>query len=112
MIEAVAAAVQMLDTRPPNSRRILFLLSESRDRRSKMKLAGAIVLAQRAPESLHLSRLPIPPTRPLGPRAPEDNPSMPGGPDYMGGVVDLFRLGMTKHRRSLRARHRRPPSGV
>jgi VWFA-related protein len=93
MIEAVAAAVQMLDTRPPNSRRILFLLSESRDRRSKMKLAEAIELAQRAGVTIFPATYSAYAT-PWTAR-PEDNPPMPGGPDYMGGVVDLFRLGMT-----------------
>src|ERR1700678_95348 len=48
MIEAVAQSVQMLDQRPLNSRRILLVLSESRDRRSKMKLGDVIVMAQRA----------------------------------------------------------------
>ncbi len=38
----------MLETRPENSRRILLILSESRDRGSKMKLAPAIEMAQRA----------------------------------------------------------------
>ncbi len=93
MIEAVAESVKMLDARPLNSRRILLILSESRDRRSKMKLADAIVMAQRAGVLIYPATYSAYAT-PWTAR-PEDNPSMPGGPDYMGGVVDLMRLGTT-----------------
>lgn len=93
MIDAVAAAVQMLETRPLNSRRILLTLSESRDRRSKLKLADVVVMAQRAGVTIFpatYSAYATPWTA-----KPEDNPPMPGGPDYMGGMVDLLRLGKT-----------------
>jgi VWFA-related protein len=93
MIEAVAEAVQMLNTRPENSRRILLILSESRDRRSKMKLADAIVMAQRAGVLIYPATYSAYAT-PWTARS-EDNPPMPGGPDYMGGVIDLWRLGTT-----------------
>jgi VWFA-related protein len=93
MIEAVAEAVQMLTTRPANSRRILLILSESRDRRSKLKLADAIVMAQRAGVLIYPATYSAYAT-PWTARS-EDNPPMPGGPDYMGGVIDLWRLGTT-----------------
>ena len=93
MIDAVAESVQMLDTRPLNSRRILLILSESRDRRSKLKLPDVIVMAQRTGVIIYPATYSAYAT-PWTAR-PEDNPSMPGGPDYMGGMVDLFRLGMT-----------------
>jgi VWFA-related protein len=93
MIEAVAQSVQMLDQRPLNSRRILLVLSESRDRRSKMKLADVIVMAQRAGVLIYPATYSAYAT-PWTARS-EDNPSMPGGPDYMGGMIDLVRLGTT-----------------
>lgn len=93
MIEAVAEAVRMLDTRPQNSRRILLILSESRDRRSKMKLADAIMMAQRAGVLIYPATYSAYAT-PWTARS-EDNPPMPGGPDYMGGMIDLLRLGTT-----------------
>ena len=91
MIDAVAQSTQMLDTRPLNSRRILLILSESRDRRSKLKLPDVIVMAQRTGVIIYPATYSAYAT-PWTAR-PEDNPSMPGGPDYTGGVVDLFRLG-------------------
>jgi len=48
LIDAVAEGVKMLAARPENSRRIMLIISESRDRGSKMKLAQAVELAQRA----------------------------------------------------------------
>jgi VWFA-related protein len=93
MIDAVVEAVQMLETRPEGSRRVLLLLSESRDRGSRTKLPQAIELLQRAGVTVYpatYSAYATPWTA-----KPEDNPPMPGGPDYMGGVVDLFRLGKT-----------------
>jgi VWFA-related protein len=93
MIEAVAESVQMLDKRPLNSRRIVLILSESRDRRSKMKLADVIVMAQRAGVLIYPATYSAYAT-PWTARS-EDNPPMPGGPDYMGGMIDLLRLGTT-----------------
>src|ERR1700690_2818684 len=48
LIDAVAEGVRMLDTRAANHRRVMLILSESRDRGSKMKLPAAVELAQRA----------------------------------------------------------------
>jgi VWFA-related protein len=48
LIDAVAEGVKMLTARPENSRRIILIVSESRDRGSKMKLAQAVEQAQRA----------------------------------------------------------------
>ena len=48
LIDAIVEGVKMLDTRPPNNRRVMLILSESRDRGSKRKLSEAIELAQRA----------------------------------------------------------------
>src|SRR5580704_7462917 len=48
MLDAVAESVRMLSTRNQNRRRILLILSESRDRGSKAKLPAVIELVQRA----------------------------------------------------------------
>jgi VWFA-related protein len=91
MIDAVGQSVSMLETRPENSRRILLLLSESRDRGSKSKLPEAIELAQRAGVTIFPATYSVHATPWTA--KPEDNPSMPGGPDYMGGIIELARLG-------------------
>ena len=93
MIDAVDQSVRMLAGRPENSRRILLILSESRDRGSKTKLADAIELAQRASVTVYPATYSVYATPWTA--KPEDNPSMPGGENYIGGLVDLFRLGKT-----------------
>jgi VWFA-related protein len=47
MIDAVAESVRMLAARPPNRRRVLLLVGESRDRGSQTKLEEAVTLTQR-----------------------------------------------------------------
>ncbi len=47
MIDAVAESVRMLAARPPNRRRVVLLIGETRDRGSKTKLDDAVTLAQR-----------------------------------------------------------------
>jgi VWFA-related protein len=56
-----------------------------------MKLPQAVELAQRAGVTVYpatYSAYATPWTA-----KPEDNPPMPGGADYIGGLIDLFRLG-------------------
>jgi VWFA-related protein len=48
MFDAMLEAVKLLESRPENNRRILFLLSESRDRGSRAKLPDVIERVQRA----------------------------------------------------------------
>jgi len=47
LLDAVLEGVKMLDTRPPNNRRVMLILSESRDRGSKANLKTAMEMAQR-----------------------------------------------------------------
>jgi VWFA-related protein len=93
LIDAVGESVRLLETRPENSRRVLLILSESRDRGSKMKLAQAIELVQRAGVTAY------PATYSAQASAwtakPEDNPPMPGGPNYLGAIGELVRMGKT-----------------
>lgn len=91
MLDAVAESVKMLQTQPENRRRVLILLSESRDRSSKMKLPEALELAQRAGVMVYPATYSVYATPWTA--KPEDNPPVPG--DLHDGLVDLFRLGKT-----------------
>jgi VWFA-related protein len=95
MLDAASAGIKMLETRPESSRRILLILSESRDRGSHLKLPAVIEEAQRAgvliypaTYSAHLT--------PWTARS-EDNPNMPGGDahsiDFITSGIELARLG-------------------
>ncbi len=83
----------MLETRPESSRRVLLILSESRDRGSKMKLAPAIEMAQRAGVTVYPATYSTQAT--AWTAKPEDNPPMPGDPDYLGAIGELVRMGKT-----------------
>ena len=94
LIDAVAEGVKMLETRSPNYRRVMLILSESRDRGSKSKLSDAIELAQRAGVVVY----PVTYSTQSSAFAskPEDAPSMPGGSnnvDLLGGAIELTRIG-------------------
>jgi len=91
MIDAAEKAIEMLAARPESSRRILVMLSESRDRGSQAKLTEAIEQAQRAGVMIY------PATYSAHAIAwtarPEDDPVLPGGPDYIRALGELFRKG-------------------
>lgn len=91
LVDAVAEGVRMLATRPANNRRIMLILSESRDRGSKMKLADAIEQAQRAGVVIYAGTYSA--QGASWTSKPENAPPMPGGPDYLGGIGELVRLG-------------------
>jgi VWFA-related protein len=92
MIDAAAASVKMLETRPESSRRVLLILSESRDRGSKAKLPQVIEQAQRAGVMIYPATYSVHAT-PWTAR-PEDNPTMPGGPGpILGTIIELARMG-------------------
>jgi VWFA-related protein len=96
LIDAVIEGVKMLDTRPPNNRRVMLILSESRDRGSKSKLSEAIELAQRAGVAVYPATYSVQGSTFVSKSA--DSPSMPGGDDnvdLLGGVIELGRIGKT-----------------
>ncbi len=93
LLDAIAESVRMLETRPESSRRVLLILSESRDRGSKTKLAPAIEMVQRAGVTVYPATYSTQAT--AWTAKPEDNPPMPGGPDYLGAIGELVRLGKT-----------------
>jgi VWFA-related protein len=83
----------MLETRPEGYRRVMLVLGESRDRGSKMKLPQAIELVQRAGVIMYMATY----SAAAAPwiTRPEDAPPLPGGPDNLGGIAELVRLGKT-----------------
>jgi VWFA-related protein len=96
LIDAVIEGVKMLDTRPPNNRRVMLILSESRDRGSKSKLSEAIELAQRAGVVVYPATYSVQSSTFVS--KPSDSPSMPGGDnsvDLLGGAIELGRIGKT-----------------
>ena len=96
LIDAVIEGVKMLDTRPPNNRRVMLILSESRDRGSKSKLSEAIELAQRVGVAVYPATYSVQGSTFVSKSA--DSPSMPGGDnnvDLLGGAIELGRIGKT-----------------
>ena len=94
LIDAVVEGVKMLDTRPPNNRRVMLILSESRDRGSKTKLREAIELAQRAGVVVYPATYSVQGF--LICFEALDSPPMPGGDnsvDLLGGAIELGRIG-------------------
>jgi hypothetical protein len=55
LIDAVAEGVDMLATRPEQSRRVMLVFSESRDRGSLLKTPAVIEKAQRAGVSIYIA---------------------------------------------------------
>ena len=94
LIDAVAEGVKMLDTRSPNNRRVMLILSESRDRGSKSKLSDVIEQAQRAGVAVYAATYSVQGSTFLS--SPSTSPSMPGGDgnlDILGGALELARIG-------------------
>jgi VWFA-related protein len=93
MIDAVIEGMKLLDTRPENYRRIMILMGESRDRGSKHKLAEAVEMAQRA--GVVIYSLTYSAQGEAWTSSSENAPPMPGGPDYIGAIGELARMGKT-----------------
>ncbi len=94
LIDAVAEGIRRLDTRPPNNRRVMLILSESRDRGSKGKLSEVIEQAQRAGVVVYPATYSVQGSTFLS--SPSTSPSMPGGDDtvnILGGIQELARIG-------------------
>jgi VWFA-related protein len=93
MIDAVIEGMKMLDTRPENYRRIMIVMGESRDRGSKHKLVEAVEMAQRAGTVIY--SLTYSAQGEAWTSSSENAPPMPGGPDYIGAIGELTRMGKT-----------------
>jgi VWFA-related protein len=93
LIDAAIEGMKMLDTRPENYRRIMIVLGESRDRGSKRRLAEAVEMAQRA--GVVIYSLTYSAQGEAWTSSSDNDPSMPGGPDYIGAIGELGRLGKT-----------------
>lgn len=93
LIDAAIAGMEMLATRPENYRRIMLVLGESRDRGSRHKLAEAIEMAQRAGVVVYFITYSA--QGQAWTSSAEDAPGVAGGPDYIGGLGELARMGKT-----------------
>ena len=120
LLDAAAEAIRLLDARP-NSRRVLLLIAETRDRGSEAKLDDVIRAAQTAgvtvyaatysafrtgflakPEDVQPPRrtrpLPLPSGKPVSDPVGESIPANSGAQstDLLGGIGELARLGKEK----------------
>ncbi|MEQ1945827.1 MAG: VWA domain-containing protein [Bryobacteraceae bacterium] len=95
MIDAISESTKMLATRPENYRRVLLILSESRDRGSKAKLTDVIEETQRAGVAVYSGTYSVQASAFTA--KPEDNPSMPAPAgatwDIGATMVEFGRLG-------------------
>jgi VWFA-related protein len=90
MIDAIIAGMKMLDTRPENYRRIMIVMGESRDRGSQHPLKEAIEEAQRSGAVVY--SLTYSAEGQAWTSSSDNDPSMPGGPDYVGAISELSRM--------------------
>jgi VWFA-related protein len=91
LTDAVIEGVDMLATRPENYRRVMLILGESRDRSSKASLADAIEKIQRAGATVYFGTYSAQAS--AWTVKAEDDPSMPYDGNFIGGIVELARLG-------------------
>ena len=93
LLDAASEAIQRLNERD-NTRRVLLLIGESRDRGSKAALAEVLLEAQRGAVSIYsisFSACVVPFAS-----KPEDIPPSATVNDFIAGISDLIRLGKTK----------------
>ncbi len=91
LLDAVLEGVKMLDTRSPNNRRVMLILSESRDRGSKANLKTAIEMAQRAGVVIYTATYSV--SASAFASSPANSPSMPPSRDPADKQVDAPRQG-------------------
>jgi len=99
MLDAVGAAVKLLSTRPISDRRLIFLMSEARDRGSKLNLREAREMAERAGAVVYSATYSVQIQNWTS--KPSDAPSMPGEPNYVDGLTELSRLSLRNAATSL-----------
>ena len=92
-IDAAAHAVEMLAARPDNRRRIVLLISESRDRGSSAELPQVLQAAQRANVTIYPLTFSVHATPWTA--KPSDAPPAEGGLNILGVIRELARLGKT-----------------
>ncbi len=94
LLDAVSEGIKMLDTRSPNNRRVMLILSESRDRGSRDKLSDVIEQAERAGVVVYAATYSVQGSTFLS--SPSTSPSMPDGDnnlDILGSALELARIG-------------------
>ncbi len=93
MLDAVVEGVKLLEKTPESYRRMMLILGESRDRGSTTKLAQALEFAQRANVTMYPMTYSAQATG--WTTKPDDTTTLPTGPDYAGGIVELMRMTTT-----------------
>lgn len=95
LLDAVAQGVDLLTTRPANSRRVMLILGESRDRGSNASLSHVIEKIQRAGVAVYFATYSAQAS--AWTVKPEDDPSLPddngNNVDFASPIVELARLG-------------------
>ena len=91
MLDAVEEGIHQLEMRPADNRRVLLILSESRDRGSNAKLEAVIEHAQRTGVLIFAGTYSV--QAATFASRPTDAQPMPGGPDYIAGINEIVRLG-------------------
>ena len=92
LIDTVAEGVRMLQAQPEGSRRIMLIIGESRDRNSKMKLAQALELAQRAGVTIYAAT--YSPQKSAWVSPPQDPAETPTSTDWTAIFTEPARLGL------------------
>jgi VWFA-related protein len=90
LIDAVEKAVQMLAARPANRRKVILLVSESRDRGSKAKLGDTIEQAQREDVTIYTASYSAYATA-FTQKGSEVGPPQSGGIDFIAIFRELSR---------------------
>ncbi|MSV34295.1 MAG: VWA domain-containing protein [Bryobacterales bacterium] len=91
LLDAVLEGVKLLDTRSPNNRRVMLILSESRDRGSTANLKTAMEMAQRAGVVIYTATYSV--SASAFASRPANSPSMPQPRDPGDKQVDAPRSG-------------------
>jgi len=92
MLDAVGEAVKLLSKRPISDRRLIFLMSEARDRGSKLTLREAREMAERGGAVVYSATYSVQIQNWTS--KPADAPPMPGEPNYIDALTELSRLGL------------------
>ena len=93
MLDAVVEGAHLLAKRPSSERRILLVVSETRDRGSESKIEDALAAVQRAGVTVYHASYSA--YRTAFTTRAGDSPAQPGGPNYIGGISEAIRRGKT-----------------
>jgi VWFA-related protein len=90
MLDAVGEAVKLLRKRPASDRKVIFLVSESRDRGSKLTLREARELAERSGAVVYSATYSV--QKQYFTTSPETAPSLPDAANYFDVFTEFGRM--------------------